>query len=273
MKLNKLLLLLGLTALSFTACDEYGEGERWDIIPVTVKKNVLLEDFTGQYCSNCPDAANIAHELQNKFGADHLVVVALHGGPQSASVETDEGGLANEESRAYNTQFMGRNSYPMGSIDRSEVMQRGQWAAAVLKRMSQQPKVDLTIDNNNVTYDAATKKLSVKVDVKANAAVEGNLQMWLIEDNVTSYQLSTTEFFDNYTHQHVFRATLNGLNGDALTLANEQTAQKEYTYTLPDFSVWKNNTPWKAQDLSIVAFFYNATDGVMQVISHKVINQ
>ena len=84
MKLHNIILLLGLSALSFTACDEHAEGERWDDPITTVaKKNVLLEDFTGQDCSNCPRAAETAHQLQETFGADRVVVVALHGGPLS----------------------------------------------------------------------------------------------------------------------------------------------------------------------------------------------
>ena len=77
MKLHNIILLLGLSALSFTACDEHAEGERWDDPITTVaKKNVLLEDFTGQDCSNCPRAAETAHQLQETFGTDRVVVVA-----------------------------------------------------------------------------------------------------------------------------------------------------------------------------------------------------
>ena len=65
MKLKHTLLLLGLTALSFTACNEYDEGNRWDDpVPSVPKKNVLIEDFTGQWCSNCVGAATTAHNLQ-----------------------------------------------------------------------------------------------------------------------------------------------------------------------------------------------------------------
>ena len=97
--------------------------------------------------------------------------------------------------------------------------------------------------------------------------------MWLIEDHVTAYQLSPTTYIPDYEHNHVFRATLNDMEGDELNITTGQTTEKTYTYTLPDFSVWKNTTPWNVQNLSVVAFFYNAQDGVMQVISHKVINK
>lgn len=271
MKLNKLLLLLGIIAFSFTACDEYSAGERWETIPPSqIKKNVLIEDFTGQKCSNCPKAAETAHNIQTTFGADHIIVVAMHGGSLSASADSDEQGLANNESKAYNERFMGKNSYPMGSVDRGVVTKHDQWSNTALKRLTVQPKVDLSINSNDIAYDAATHKLNLKVGVKANADVTGKLQVWLIEDGVVAYQETPEDIVFDYTHNHVFRATLNGMDGDELTLSHQQTVQKEYTYTLPDFSVWKNNTPWNVQHLSVVAFYYNASDGVMQVISQKV---
>lgn len=274
MKLKHTLLLLGLTALSFTACNEYDEGNRWDDpVPSVPKKNVLIEDFTGQWCSNCVGAATTAHNLQATYGADTVVVVALHGGPQSADVTSDEQGLANETSKAYNAKFMGNNGYPMGSVDRGALCKHDQWAKAVVTRMTQEPKVDINMTNADMAYDTNNQQLSLKVSVKGNANVEGKLQVWLIEDHVTAYQLSPTTYIPDYEHNHVFRATLNGMEGDELNITTGQTAEKTYTYTLPDFSVWMNTTPWNVQNLSVVAFFYNAQDGVMQVISHKMINK
>ena len=175
MKLHNIILLLGLSALSFTACDEHAEGERWDDPITTVaKKNVLLEDFTGQDCSNCPRAAETAHQLQETFGTDRVVVVALHGGPLSSSVETDEAGLATPESRDYNTRYMGSNSYPMGSIDRGAVQAYSTWPAAVASRMQVQPKVNLSFEGGGVTYDAEAKQINLHVKVRANEAVKGD---------------------------------------------------------------------------------------------------
>lgn len=274
MKLHNIIILLGLSALSFAACDEHEVGERWDDPITTVaKKNVLLEDFTGQDCSNCPRAAEQAHQLQQTFGADRVVVVALHGGPLSSSVETDEAGLATPESRDYNTRYMGSNSYPMGSVDRGAVQAYSTWPAAVASRMQVQPKVNLSFEGEGVTYDAEAKQISLNVKVRANEAVKGNLQVWLTESGVTAWQVLPTApwYTDTYEHNHVFRATLNGMDGDAFTLDAEQEVEKEYTYTLPDLSTWKNQTPWQPTKLSIVVFFYNATDGVMQVVDHAVV--
>ena len=44
---------LGLALAALTACDNVDENERFSgPVDITPKKNVLIEDFTGQRCSN-----------------------------------------------------------------------------------------------------------------------------------------------------------------------------------------------------------------------------
>ena len=68
---------LGFAAL-FTACDEVSEGERYISLPqVETKRNVLLEDFTGQFCSNCPTAHATINSLKAQYGSS-LIAVSVH---------------------------------------------------------------------------------------------------------------------------------------------------------------------------------------------------
>ena len=70
-------LLLSLAAVAFAACDNISESERYGKDPVDVQKakNVLIEDFTGQKCINCPKATDVIHELQGLYGEDHVIAV------------------------------------------------------------------------------------------------------------------------------------------------------------------------------------------------------
>jgi thiol-disulfide isomerase/thioredoxin len=43
-----------------------------------VTRRVLLEDFTGHTCNNCPAAAVIAEGLQTFYGEDQLILVGVH---------------------------------------------------------------------------------------------------------------------------------------------------------------------------------------------------
>ena len=56
MKTVKIILSLAIaatSALGFTACDEVDEGDRFkELGKIESKRNVLIEDFTGQMCTN-----------------------------------------------------------------------------------------------------------------------------------------------------------------------------------------------------------------------------
>lgn len=270
MKLHHIILGMAMAAGCLTACDEVDSDKRF-IGPVVpeARKNVLIEDFTGQKCVNCPSAADMAASLQQLYGAEHVVAVSIHGGSLSRDEATDKFGLANATSKAYNEHW-GVSQWPSGMIDRTGGLQGpDKWAAAVLTRIIQQPAAELNIAN--IAYDAASKTLNLDVSVTANESVTGRLQVWLTESGVVQQQYMPDGTKNNqYVHNHVLRASVNDPYGDPLTLAANATDTKHYTYTLPDVSALKNNTPWNTQNMSVVVFFYNDQHGVMQVIDHKL---
>ena len=270
MKLQHIILGMVMAAGCLTACDEVDSDKRFTgpVVP-EARKNVLVEDFTGQKCVNCPSAADMVASLQQLYGAEHVVAVSIHGGSLSRDEATDKFGLANATSKAYNEHW-GVSQWPSGKIDRTDGLQGpDKWAAAVLTRIIQQPAAELNIAN--IAYDAASKTLSLDVSVAAKESVTGRLQVWLTESGVVQQQYMPDGTKNNqYVHNHVLRASVNDPYGDPLTLAANATDTKHYTYTLPDVSALKNNTPWNTQNMSVVVFFYNDQQGVMQVIDHKL---
>ena len=67
-------------AFGFTACDEVDENERFVEMPAREsKRNVLVEEFTGQQCTNCPDAHKALATLSEQYGSN-LIVVGIHAG-------------------------------------------------------------------------------------------------------------------------------------------------------------------------------------------------
>ena len=112
-------------------------------------------------------------------------------------------------------------------------------------------------------YDADKRRVEIETDLKTLAEdVQGRLQLWLVEDGVVAPQLFPGDKLDKeYTHNHVFRAAINGEWGAELTLTPKKVQKEKITYTLPDGIV-----PGKAW---VVAFFYNDS-GVLQVVRQKV---
>ena len=84
-------LLLGVTGW-LTACDEIAEGDRYLEMPaVESRRAVLLEEFTGQMCTNCPEAQRRISSMKEQYG-DQLVVVGIHAG-NFGLAESDYGSL------------------------------------------------------------------------------------------------------------------------------------------------------------------------------------
>ena len=74
-----LAILLPVAAWALSACDNIESNERWEEkVPVEIKKNVLIEDFTGQNCVNCPAATDVIHQLQQGAAGAHIIAVGIH---------------------------------------------------------------------------------------------------------------------------------------------------------------------------------------------------
>lgn len=276
MKLYKKLFALAFAALALTACDEIDIDKRFsDPIPIIVEaeKNVLIEDFTGQQCMNCPLAAEEIHKLQEVYGADRLIAVSVHGGSNALSETKSPQGLANAQGNDYVSHWS-VTSFPKGWVDRSgSIDDKEKWAETIKNRFNITPKVDIKVVSHGYTADAngvETIKLTVKVIGKHHAT--GKLQVWLTENNVKKYQLmddGTKNY--NYQHNHVFRASISAPYGDELAVSEGESISKDYEYQFPDFSTLKNKTPWVPANLSIVAFYYNDSEGVMQVVDQPLL--
>ena len=88
--MKKLLTIFISIAALLTACSQIDGDERLiyvsnsygtdDTLPV-VYRAALIEDYTAQYCVNCPNAADEIEKLIQMFGGDKVVAVGVHGGP------------------------------------------------------------------------------------------------------------------------------------------------------------------------------------------------
>lgn len=246
---------------SICACDTVSEDERYDgPLTIEAKKNVLIEDFTGQRCVNCPYAAQTIASIQETYGADRVIAVAIHGGSLAVSETASSIGLANEQGMEYNTHW-NVESWPSGLVDRmGGLMDYEKWNAQVINRFSITPKADLTIEN--LSYDAATRELSLTTNVTSTDGVDAYLQVWLTESNIVRLQTTPTGNDRNYVHNHVFRASVNDPYGDPISLTAGQSEQQNFSYTLKE--------EWEEANMSVVVFVYNETDGVIQVIDQTI---
>ena len=67
-----------MAAMSLVSCDNIAPEDRYiDVERNHSEKVVLLEEFTGQRCVNCPDAAEIVEQLHHAH-PDNFIAVGMH---------------------------------------------------------------------------------------------------------------------------------------------------------------------------------------------------
>lgn len=254
------ILLLAAVAL-LTGCDPVDSDKRLIEVPAaTLERNVLIEDFTGQRCIFCPKATESITELQATYGADKLIAVAIHAGPLAVKPTATFKGLHTETGDAYYAHW-GLQNVPKAIINRrGGILGKDAWAGQIYEEFARTTTVGIEL---TCQYDAATRRVEMETHLK-NLAIEvqGRLQLWLVEDGIVAPQsFPRNKLEQNYIHNHVLRAAINGDWGAERTLTPNRIHKEKTTYTLP--SGVQPDKAW------IVAFFYNDS-GVMQAVRQKI---
>lgn len=221
--MSRLLLPL-LALLLLVGCDAVERPDRWreDPAPIVPRRNVLLVDFTGQRCSNCPAAADLLHSLTAGPAGARIIAVSVHGGALALSTDASPRGLAGPDARRL-TDEARVNSWPQGTVDRpvgGTLLRPSAWNAALAEHLALAADADAAAQQSLVA-DAhvalATRTLSYTLrprhltDAAGQADAETYLHLWLVEDSITAPQTLAdgTERAD-YLHRHVLRLDLTG---------------------------------------------------------------
>ena len=221
--MSRLLLPL-LALLLLVGCDAVERPDRWreDPTPIVPRRNVLLVDFTGQRCSNCPAAADLLHSLTAGPAGARIIAVSVHGGALALSTDASPRGLAGPDARRL-TDEARVSSWPQGTVDRpvgGTLLRPSAWNAALAERLALAADADAAAQQSLVA-DAhvalATRTLSYTLrprhltDAAGQADAETYLHLWLVEDSITAPQTLAdgTERAD-YLHRHVLRLDLTG---------------------------------------------------------------
>ena len=251
-------ILYSMLCLLVAGCESIAEDDRYIELPaVEQKRNVLLEEFTGQDCLNCPDAHRAIEALKEQYG-EALVSVSIHAGDFAVAegtkpyptFKTPEGDLYND--------MWGIKSWPAGVVNRtSGVEQHAAWGASIRAELERPTTtdIDLTATLTEDNHISVTTTVSTPVDENAK------LQLWVIENGLVSLQRDGSKIVPQYVHNHVYRASINGVGGEPLF---DYTAPGIVSEKTLSHSIAVKDT-WTPGNLRIVAFVYT-TEGVQQVV-------
>lgn len=239
-------------------------------------KKILIEEFTGIKCGNCPDGHAVAKKIQQAKDGE-VFIIAIHAGHYSEP-SPDQADLRTEDGTAIHD-FYGANSYPSGMINRrayenETVLNRSLWTRAAKETNSESAPVNLWID---CQYDDFYEEISVSIE---GYWVEGffgeedvagemypRLSVALLQNNIQAYQAGSG-VGDEYMHQHILRDYLSDAFGDdILDCKKGDYFTASYKYALPkDY----NGVHVVTEQLEIVAFVTENESDILNVAGKKL---
>ena len=230
----------------FISCTTIDESDRYVYVPVaSSSRAVLIEDFTGQRCVNCPNAAEEIERLKKEYGTDSIIAVGIHGGEFAIYSNAKFLGLRTEEGDEYYKHW-GVEQQPIGMVNRRGGLSTvDNWFKLVNEAIKQ--PTDIRFELTPVLMENG--RLNVCLNIIGGEPIDANLQLWLTESNIVALQKmpdGTTN--QNSVHNHVFRRSINGTWGEPY-----KSAQGEIRYL--EFECELDET-WKPENLSVVAFIY-----------------
>jgi hypothetical protein len=247
MKINWKYISMVLAVGLLAACEVIRPGERDEVIftptdPSAVKRTSLLIEYSGWRCMNCPNAAAAAHDLQEQYG-EQLIVVVMHpeSNPNTRYGSNQTLNYTCPEADSIYSMMGGTNTtpFPTGNVNmvkdatNNYFNDNDKWGTLVSQAYSTPKpmllKVEATSIDTNVIFVAAD---ITNIDT---ASIETTLQVWLTEDSVMGRQYMPDGTQNkNYAHNHLMRASISPLWGEVLPIEAHLTQQVVYEYTLPD---------------------------------------
>jgi hypothetical protein len=243
---------------------------------------VLVEDYTGHGCGNCPYAAYQLDTLLNQYGSQ-IVPIAVHAG-----YFADTNAFGANFKTNFNTSvgtdwdnFFGMSLYgnPIGMIDRtgysgSQYQLYTAWGGSIGVLAATKPAMTIKISNS---YNSTTRTINDSIICTYLQALDSTykLSVLITEDSIINYQEeyinsgATLITIPNYVFNHVLRGSMNGSWGDTLSTGTQPamaTFTKVYTLGLGSL-VNTSGAPNVLADKNchVVAFIYNsATYEVIQ---------
>lgn len=288
--MKKILLFLFGAATLFSSCDVL-EGPFDEKIAVDTtagpKRKILLEDFTGHTCGNCPCAAKEAMRLDTAFEG-RIIIVASHVGffaepyANGTKFRSDFRTPAGTEVNDYFQ--IDAQGLPQGMVNRKEfnnarVLSSTAWSSAISPfvtdtNLSKHPDAAITI---GATYNSANRTASIDVNSKYLNVGNSNHQLvvYVVEDSIINWQKfyascgGVDKDVPDYVHRHMLRGAVNSTWGDPLytsgsTIPIGTSINKNYTQVL--------DPSWDEKHIYFVAFIQdNVTKEVIQVEEVKLI--
>ena len=229
------------------------------------KRNVLIEEFTGINCSNCPSGHLIANQITSAY-PNRAWSVNIHSGSYAPTYypnfNTDDGEAI---SNGFNI-----SSWPKGVVNRStaEGLSRTEWGSHAGVQFEQNAECNVA-GQVFIDKDSRTALITVEVYYTANSSSNTNyINVIMLQDNIMGPQSGGSANPDQYVngqyrHMHAFRDAITPTWGEAISPTTAGTLiTKTYNYNIPYSIGSPNGITVDIDDIYFVAFVTEKYQGV-----------
>ena len=229
-------------------------------------KTVLIKDFTGARCVNCPAAAEHAHNLQHQLSEDHIFVMSVHAGYLAQPMGQFPDFLTDEGTEWYNN----HDSNPLFAVDHvalteGNTLNETQIDAPVAAALNEEQSFEIVV---RPSYDEASRQLQVNIQALAWSDMDGpfNITVCLVEDHIIGWQTTPSGVNREYDFRNVFRGTLNGANGEAFGITHvEANESSHFNYST------EINADYNADECYLMVYVSQG-DQILQTAVKKIKN-
>ncbi|NTW33819.1 MAG: Omp28-related outer membrane protein, partial [Bacteroidetes bacterium] len=211
MKRYSFLILLPIMLFFLISCDKvnppYMKNETTENDTASIRK-IILEEFTGHQCPNCPLGNIKAQQLKSIYG-EKLILISIHAGDFA---EPGTGEFADDfrcpTGNELNT-FFAPTFYPKGMVSRTgfptnAAIDKDAWGTRIQTINNLAPEVKIEISNS---YNSSTRTSNINLEFDALQNMTGTykLAVYLTEDSIVSAQTTTNDpdHSDDIIHDYV----------------------------------------------------------------------
>lgn len=235
-----------------------------------LNKNVIIEEFTGRNCPNCP-AGHIISSNIVKNNPDRAWSMAIHSGYFAPTTYPNFNTDASAVLVDPYDDVEGGLSLPTGLVNRTTeaTIGRAQWSDAAENVLRTPAECNVA---GNVEINPITRVATIEAEVyyTANSAESTNyLTIVMLQDSIVGEQAyaetNPAQHMggDNYCHMHVLRDIITADWGDEISATTEGSYfRKTYEYLIPDTIGNPNGVAVDLDNISFIAFVTEKYQGV-----------
>ncbi len=250
-----------LSLIIWAACSEISP-----IVPSLGDKKVLVEEFTGVRCVNCPAGAAELENLKSIYG-DRLVVVSIHAGDFAPPYSDSKYDFRTTEGTALEAWLGVPLGYPTAVVNRKKFdgqrsvqVTKANWAGLIADESKTVSLLNLVI-NKKYIKDSRDLTMTVTLIPTEKLPDDLRLSVLLTENDVVDQQETPQGKKSDYNHKHVLRRII---SGDAKGVVLNGALSWTGNFKVP--------TTWVAEKCQLVVVAHRGGDikDVLQVSEVKL---